>query len=138
MISALARAAVVPAEALADRRAAYLAAALRAAAFADRELFNLPGGLPRRSWRRGSGSGPGFAEDCAFVIQAWLDLYEATFDKGWLERAERLQRVMDGRFWDSALSMVSGWHGCFWSNNFKLQLHCSHFWFSSLDLLHGY
>jgi uncharacterized protein YyaL (SSP411 family) len=102
MISALARAAVVPAEALADRRAAYLAAALRAAAFADRELFSLPGGLPRRSWRRGSGSGPGFAEDCAFIIQAWLDLYEATFDKGWLERAERLQRVMDERFWDAA------------------------------------
>jgi uncharacterized protein YyaL (SSP411 family) len=102
MISALARAAVAPAESLADRRQAYLAAALRAAAFAERELFDLPGGLPRRSWRRGSGSGPGFAEDCAFIIQAWLDLYEATFDKGWLERAEGLQRVMDERFWDPA------------------------------------
>ena len=78
MISALARAAVVPAESLADRRPAYLAAALRAAEFAERELFNLPGGVPRRSWRRGSGSGPGFAEDCAFLVQAWLDLYEAT------------------------------------------------------------
>jgi uncharacterized protein YyaL (SSP411 family) len=100
MISALARAAVAPAESLADRRAAYLAAALRAAAFAEGRLFDLPGGLPRRSWRRGSGSGPGFAEDCAFIVQAWLDLYEATFDKGWLERAERLQRVMDEQFWD--------------------------------------
>jgi uncharacterized protein len=100
MISALALAAAVPAESLDDRRAAYLAAALRAAAFAQRELFNLPGGLPRRSWRRGSGSGPGFAEDCAFIIQAWLDLYEATFDKGWIERAEGLQRVMDEQFWD--------------------------------------
>jgi len=100
MVSALAQAAVVPAESLGDRRAAYLAAALRAAAFAERELLNLPGGLPRRSWRRGAGSGPGFAEDCAFLVQAWLDLYEATFDKGWLERAERLQRAMDGQFWD--------------------------------------
>jgi uncharacterized protein YyaL (SSP411 family) len=80
MISALARAAVVPAESLADRRAAYLAAALKAAAFVERELFDLPGGLPRRSWRRGEGSGAGFAEDCAFLVQAWLDLYEATFD----------------------------------------------------------
>jgi uncharacterized protein YyaL (SSP411 family) len=100
MISALARAAVLPSEALADRRAAYLAAALRAAAFVERELFNIPGGVPRRSWRRGSGSGPGFAEDCALIIQAWLDLYEATFDIGWIGRAERLQQVMDARFWD--------------------------------------
>jgi uncharacterized protein YyaL (SSP411 family) len=102
MISALARAAVLPAEALADRRAGYLAAALRAAAFVERALFDIPGGVPRRSWRRGSGSGPGFAEDCAFLIQAWLDLYEATFDIGWIERAEALQRVMDSQFWDGA------------------------------------
>jgi len=102
MISALARASYVPAECLADRRADYLAAALRAAAFAERELFNIPGGVPRRSWRRGSGSGPGFAEDCAFLVQAWLDLYEATLDTLWIERAEALQKVLDAQFWDSA------------------------------------
>jgi uncharacterized protein YyaL (SSP411 family) len=102
MISALARAAVLPAESLSDRRAAYLAAALRAASFAERELFDFAGGVPRRSWRRGSGSGPGFAEDCAFLIQAWLDLYEATFDKVWIERAEKLQQVLDALFWDPA------------------------------------
>ena len=102
MISALARAASLPAESLGDRRGAYLAAALRAAAFAERSLFDIPGGVPRRSWRRGSGSGPGFAEDCALMVQAWLDLYEATFDTGWIDRAEALQRVMDDRFWDPA------------------------------------
>jgi uncharacterized protein len=102
MISALARAAVIPAEALEDRRQAYLAAALRAAQFALRELFNLSGGLPRRSWRRGTGSGPGFSEDCAFLVQAWLDLYEATFDPAWLDRALALQEVLDAQFWDPA------------------------------------
>jgi uncharacterized protein YyaL (SSP411 family) len=102
MISAFARAAVLPAECLDERRPAYLAAALRAAEFAGRELFNLPGGLPRRSWRRGAGSGPGFAEDCAFLAQAWLDLYDATFDIRWIERAEGLQQVLDGLFWDPA------------------------------------
>jgi uncharacterized protein YyaL (SSP411 family) len=102
MISALARAAVSPAESLADRRTGYLAAALRAAAFVERELFDIAGGVPRRSWRRGAGSGAGFAEDCAFLVQAWLDLYEATFDKAWIERAERLQQVLDALFWDSA------------------------------------
>jgi uncharacterized protein len=101
MISALARAAVCPAESLADRRGAYLAAALRAAAFAGAELFNLPGGVPRRSWRAGRGSAAGFAEDCAFLVQAWLDLYEATFDVGWLDRAQALQRAMDEQFWDA-------------------------------------
>jgi uncharacterized protein YyaL (SSP411 family) len=102
MISALARAAVIPAESLGDRRPAYLAAALRAAAFAGRELFDVPGGLSRRSWRRGTGSGPGFSEDCAFLVQAWLDLYEATFDTAWLDRAAALQEVLDAKFWDAA------------------------------------
>jgi len=102
MISALARAAVAPAESLLDRRGEYLSAALRAAAFAGRELLDLPGGLPRRSWRAGRGSAAGFAEDCAFLVQAWLDLYEATFDVGWLDRALALQRAMDERFWDAA------------------------------------
>jgi uncharacterized protein YyaL (SSP411 family) len=101
MISALAQASVVPAESLGDRRQAYLDAALRASAFVERGLLDLPGGLPRRSWRRGVGSGPGFAEDCAFLVQAWLDLYEATFDTKWLGRAEGLQGAMDAEFWDA-------------------------------------
>jgi len=102
MISALARAAASPSEALAERRRDYLDGALRAAAFVRKELLDPQGGMPRRSWRRGTASGPGFAEDCAFLVQAWLDLYEATFDVAWLSRAEELQRVMDERFWDPA------------------------------------
>ncbi|HEY5227762.1 MAG TPA: thioredoxin domain-containing protein, partial [Opitutaceae bacterium] len=102
MISALAQAAGAPAESLADRRKAYLEAALRAADFVQRELMDLPGGLPRRSWRRGTRSGQGFAEDFAFLIQAWLDLYEATFDSDWVWKAEKLQQAMDGLFWDDA------------------------------------
>jgi uncharacterized protein YyaL (SSP411 family) len=102
MISALAQASAAPAESLADRRGEYLAAALRAAEFVQRELMDIPGGIPRRSWRRGAGSGPGFAEDCAFLIQAWLDLYDATFDTRWLALAEKLQGGMDAGFWDEA------------------------------------
>jgi uncharacterized protein YyaL (SSP411 family) len=100
MISALARAAGAPAESLGVRRGAYLSAATKAARFVEGSLMDLPSGLPRRSWRRGSGSGPGFAEDCAFLVQAWLDLYEATFEKDWLVRAEALQGRMDAHFWD--------------------------------------
>jgi len=101
MISALARAGAAPAECLADRRLAYVAAAIRASSFVERELLDLPGGVPRRTWRRGAGSGPGFAEDCAFLVQAWLDLYEATFDTRWLVLAEKLQAAMDAEFWDA-------------------------------------
>jgi hypothetical protein len=102
MISALARAACIPAESLDGRRAGYLAAALDAAAFVRRSLLDLPGGIPRRSWRRGAGSGPGFAEDCAFLVQAWLDLYDATHDVAWIDRALGLQRAQDAAFWDPA------------------------------------
>jgi hypothetical protein len=102
MISALAQAAATPAQAIGDRRSAYLSAALRAADFVRRELMAQPGQLPRRSWRRGSVSGPGFAEDCAFLVQAWLDLYDATFDCAWIDRALELQRTMDENFWDGA------------------------------------
>jgi hypothetical protein len=98
MISALAQASAAPAESLADRRPEYLAAALRAAEFIGAEMMDIPGGIPRRSWRRGVGSGPGFSEDCAFIIQAWLDLYEATFDITWLGLAEKLQGAMDAGF----------------------------------------
>ena len=99
MISALARASIVPAESIADQRATYLEAALKAAGFVMGRLLDRPG-PPRRSWRRGTGSGPGFAEDCAFLVQAWLDLYDATFDVAWIERARELQRVLDEGFWD--------------------------------------
>jgi hypothetical protein len=63
-------------------------------------MMDIPGGIPRRSWRRGVGSGPGFAEDCAFIVQAWLDLYDATFDTKWIGLAEGLQGAMDAGFWD--------------------------------------
>jgi uncharacterized protein YyaL (SSP411 family) len=102
MISALARAAVVPADALADRRATYLAAARQTAAFLRREMGDEARGLIFRSWREGGGGIAGFAEDYAFCIQGLLDLYEADFDHGWLQWAERLQAKMDELFWDEA------------------------------------
>jgi hypothetical protein len=102
MISALARAAVVPAAALADRREIYLAAAVRTAEFIRREMGDEPQGLLWRTWREGGGGIPGFAEDYAFCIQGLLDLYEADFGHRWLQWAERLQAKMDERFWDEA------------------------------------
>jgi uncharacterized protein YyaL (SSP411 family) len=96
MISALARGAQV----LGEER--YLAAALRAAEFVARELYDETREVLYRSWRGGRLASEGFAEDYACFVQGLLDLYEATFDLRWLRWAERLQATMDRLFWDEA------------------------------------
>ena len=96
MISALAKAGQVLGEPGWTARAAVVADFLR------RELHDETTGQLYRSFREGRGDIPGFAEDYACLIQGLLDLYEAGFDIGWLQWAERLQAKMDELFWDSA------------------------------------
>ena len=79
---------------------ALLAAAVRAAEFLRRELFDEKSGVIYRAWREGRGATGGFAEDYAFLVQGLLDLYEASFDVRWLQWAERLQEKMDELFFD--------------------------------------
>jgi uncharacterized protein YyaL (SSP411 family) len=102
MISALARGAVSTAECLADGRESYRVAAVHAAEFIQRELFDAQRGVLYRNFRGGRGANEGFAEDYAYLIAGLLDLYEATFDARWLRWAEGLQQVMDTLFWDEA------------------------------------
>ena len=101
-LSALARAAVHPADCLADKRPFYLEAALRCARFIERELFDPAAGTLRRSWREGRVGADGFAEDYACVIAGLLDLHQATLETSWLRLAEKLQATMDRLFWDEA------------------------------------
>jgi uncharacterized protein YyaL (SSP411 family) len=82
--------------------APYLEAAVRAAEFLRRELFDEKGGVIFRAWREGRGATEGFAEDYAFLVQGLLDLYEASFDARWLQWAETLQEKMDELFFDTA------------------------------------
>ncbi|HEX2855705.1 MAG TPA: thioredoxin domain-containing protein [Opitutaceae bacterium] len=104
MISALARGArILGSDAEAPGASTpYLAAAIRAAEFVERELFDSARGVLFRSWREGRGTAEGFAEDYAYLIQGLLDLYEASFEIRWLQWAERLQQKMDALFWDTA------------------------------------
>jgi hypothetical protein len=102
MLSALARATVVPAAALANRQAAYRAAAEQTAEFLQRELFDAARGVLFRSWCEGRSAAEGFAEDYAYLIQGLLDLYEATFAGHWLQWAAQLQEKMDELFLDVA------------------------------------
>ena len=103
MISALAKAYQIleggSAPANEDR---YLRAAVCAAEFVERELFDAGRGVLFRCWREARGAAEGFAEDYAFLIQGLLDLYEASFEVRWLQWAERLQAKMDELFWDAA------------------------------------
>jgi len=110
MISALARGAQVlesrdgppgrPSDADRAESGPCLRAAIRAAEFVERELWNAERGVLFRCWREGRGATEGFAEDYAFFVQGLLDLYEASFDVRWLAWAVKLQAKMDELFWD--------------------------------------
>ncbi|TMQ23440.1 MAG: thioredoxin domain-containing protein [Candidatus Rokuibacteriota bacterium] len=79
----------------------YVAAAVRNAEFllgAMRE-----GGRLLRTWKSGRAHLLGYLEDYAMVADALLDVYEATFDRRWLDEARTLADDMLRLFWDDAL-----------------------------------
>ncbi len=43
-----------------------------------------------------------FVDDYAFLVRALLDLYEVTYDPGWIAWAAELQDRQDKLFWDEA------------------------------------
>ena len=83
----------------------YLEAAARNAAFLLAELR--PEGMLLRSYREGQAKLPGFLEDYSFVADGLLSLYEATFDRRWLDSAVGLADEMISQFWDEP-------QGCFY------------------------
>jgi uncharacterized protein len=94
MISAFARGA----QALNDP--VYLDAAIRAAIFLSKDLYDSSRKVLFRNYREGRSAVEGFADDYAFLIQGLLDLYEASFDVGWLRFAIELQETQDRLFFD--------------------------------------
>jgi hypothetical protein len=94
MTSAYARAAQV----LDDPR--YLEIAMHAAKFLQRNLYDPSRKILYRNYRQGRSDIEGFADDYTFVVQALLDLYEASFDIEWLKFAIQLQETQDRLFFD--------------------------------------
>ncbi len=92
MISAAARAAA----AFADER--FLRLGTRAADFILHHLR--PEGELLHTWRRGQAKLPAYLDDYAYLIQALIDLYEASFAWRWLDAAMELTEQMNARFWD--------------------------------------
>ena len=83
----------------------YLDAATKNAAFLLEEMR--PEGRLLRSYREGQAKLPGFLEDYSFVADGLLSLYEATFERRWLDAAVELANEMISQFWDEPA-------GCFY------------------------
>ena len=78
----------------------YLDAAAKNAAFLLEDMR--PAGLLLRSYRQGQAKLPGFLEDYSFVADGLLSLYEATFERRWLDAAGELADEMISLFWDES------------------------------------
>ena len=76
----------------------YQSSAENAAEFIWKKLYK-KGQLYRR-YRDGDARFPAYLDDFAFYIQGLIDLYQTSFDKKWLDRAQELQRLQDKFLWD--------------------------------------
>jgi uncharacterized protein YyaL (SSP411 family) len=80
-------------------RADYVEAARACADFLLRELCT-PDGRLLRTWKGGRAHLAGYLEDHAYLLEALLTLYEATFELRWFESARALADVTIARFAD--------------------------------------
>jgi uncharacterized protein YyaL (SSP411 family) len=76
----------------------WIEAASRAARFVLDRMR--PSGRLARTVKDGVAGPPGYLQDHAFLVQALLDLHEATFDPGWLEEALAVADVVEQIFAD--------------------------------------
>src|SRR5207244_8483940 len=79
----------------------YLEAALKNANWIFANLYDAKTHRWHRRWRDGQVGGAAILDDYAFLIQGWIDLYEASFDPKWLMRAIELQETQDKLFYDA-------------------------------------
>lgn len=77
----------------------YTSAAIRAVDFIYRELRRSDGRLLAR-YRDGEPAYPGYLDDYAFLTWGLLELYETTFEAGYLRKAIELTRESIKLFWD--------------------------------------
>ncbi len=94
MISAFARAGLVLRE---PRYARVGERAMRTLLLCLREEGRL-----RRSWADDDAHHDGVLDDYAFLVAACIDLFEATWDRGWLNEALAMQTMQDSLFLDPA------------------------------------
>lgn len=77
---------------------AFLELALQNAHFIEDKFLNQD--VLFHSYKNGETKIQGFLEDYATVIEAYLNLYQATFDENWLHLSEKLALYVYQNFWD--------------------------------------
>ncbi|MFZ6010578.1 MAG: thioredoxin domain-containing protein [Bacteroidota bacterium] len=77
----------------------FLKAALKNAQFLENELIE--GTTLYRSFKNARSHTKGFLDDYAYVIQAYIKLYQVTFDEYWTSRAELFMNHTLGNFFDA-------------------------------------
>ena len=82
----------------------FLDVALKNATFLKENMLRKDGGL-NRNYKDGKSSINGFADDYAFVIDAFIALYQATFDEQWLFDADALMKYALAHFYDEQTGM---------------------------------
>lgn len=84
--------------------ASYLETAIRNGTFIRQHLYAESGGLKRQHDRHGYEIS-GFLDDYAFCVEAFIALYEATFDEQWLYEARQLADYAIAHFHDEETGM---------------------------------
>ena len=82
-------------------RADFLQAATANARFLHEKMFR--DGRQLRTFREGQARLQGYLEDYSCVADGYVALYEATFDRTWLDRAVALADTMIELFWDEGV-----------------------------------
>ncbi len=76
----------------------YILAAKKAIAFIDHHLFQ--NGRLMVRYREGEVRNKGFIDDYAFLLWAYIEMYESTLELGYIDRAKDLAKEMVDLFWD--------------------------------------
>jgi len=84
----------------------YLKLALQNAQFIEQRFWQSEGNLCH-TYKNGKASINGFLEDYAFVIAAFLDLYETTFDEKWLRHSKQLTDYCLDYFYEESRKLFS-------------------------------
>ena len=84
----------------------YLNIALQNAGFIINKIWSSEGNL-KHSYKDGKATINGFLEDYAHVIQAFISLYEVTFDEKWLQHAKQLTDYTFDNFYNEKAQFFS-------------------------------
>src|SRR5690625_2295513 len=84
---------------------AYLETALSNARFLHQNMMREDGGL-NRSYKDGKSSVNGFLDDYAFLISAFINLYQATFQEEWLELSRSLLEYGKVHFYNRVTTLL--------------------------------